>query len=244
MKLEAFSDAPSFARLKCFVERAELVGVEVVQYQPDHLGIRVGLVHQPPHLKSTAVRRSVTATCLHPPFGIMNRFRVPLAACRVHQPPHLVLHGSAALGHRHMCSELLPSAHGCSNACRRAADEQVPGPVTVQVQLVLTSLTTSASPARAAGLGRTTPATASAVRRSPLIPGSDMRRSVRKLHSFFGKLSPAAVRGSVCFARLSILWCAKSTAVRRSVTATCLHPPFGSQIMNRFRVPLRWYSVS
>ena len=25
-------------------------------------------------------------------------------------------------------------------------------------------------------------------------------------------------------------WCAKSTAVRRSVTATCLHPPFGSQI--------------
>ena len=50
MKLEALGDAPSFARLKCFVERAELVGVEVVQYQPDHLGIRVGLVHQPPHL--------------------------------------------------------------------------------------------------------------------------------------------------------------------------------------------------
>ena len=43
MKLEALGDAPSFARLKCFVERAELVGVEVVQYQPDHLGIRVGL---------------------------------------------------------------------------------------------------------------------------------------------------------------------------------------------------------
>ena len=35
MKLEALGDAPSFARLKCFVERAELVGVEVVQYQPD-----------------------------------------------------------------------------------------------------------------------------------------------------------------------------------------------------------------
>ena len=46
MKLEALGDAPSFARLKCFVERAELVGVEVVQYQPDHLGIRVGLLHQ------------------------------------------------------------------------------------------------------------------------------------------------------------------------------------------------------
>ncbi len=29
MKLEALGDAPSFARLKCFVERAELVGVEV-----------------------------------------------------------------------------------------------------------------------------------------------------------------------------------------------------------------------
>ena len=81
MKLEALGDAPSFARLKCFVERAELVGVEVVQYQPDHLGIRVGLVtsHRIWCAKSTAVRRSVTSTCLHPPFGsqIMNRFRVP-----------------------------------------------------------------------------------------------------------------------------------------------------------------------
>ena len=84
MKLQPLRDAPGFARLKCFVKRAELVGVEVVQYQPDHLDIRVGLVHQPPHLvgwwaKSTAVRRPVTATCLQPPFGsqIMNRFRVP-----------------------------------------------------------------------------------------------------------------------------------------------------------------------
>ena len=38
--------------------------------------------------------------------------------------------------------------------------------------------------------------------------------------------------------------CAKSTAVRCPVTSTCLHPPFGSQNMNRFRVPFRWYSVS
>ena len=36
MKLEALGDASSFAGFKCFVERAELVGVEVVQYQPDH----------------------------------------------------------------------------------------------------------------------------------------------------------------------------------------------------------------
>ena len=33
MKLEALGDAPSFARLKCFVERAELVGVEVVRFR-------------------------------------------------------------------------------------------------------------------------------------------------------------------------------------------------------------------
>ena len=38
-----------------FVERAGLVGVEVVQYQPDHLGIRVCLVHQPPHLEATVL---------------------------------------------------------------------------------------------------------------------------------------------------------------------------------------------
>ena len=35
---------------------------------------------------------------------------------------------------------------------------------------------------------------------------------------------------------------AKSTMVRRSVTATCLQPARGSHSMNRFRVPLRWYS--
>ena len=66
MKLESLVDAPSFARLKWFVERAELVGVEVVQYQPDHLGIRVGLrstSHRMCCAKSTAVRRSVTSTC-------------------------------------------------------------------------------------------------------------------------------------------------------------------------------------
>ena len=50
MKLQPFSDAPGFGWLKCFVERAGLVGVEVVHHQPDNLGIRVCLVHQPPHL--------------------------------------------------------------------------------------------------------------------------------------------------------------------------------------------------
>ena len=33
-----------------------------------------------------------------------------------------------------------------------------------------------------------------------------------------------------------VICSAKSTAVRRPVTSTCLHPPFGSQNMNRFRV--------
>ena len=36
---------------KCFVERAELVSMEVVQHQTDHIGMRIGLVYQPAHLE-------------------------------------------------------------------------------------------------------------------------------------------------------------------------------------------------
>ena len=81
MKLEALGDAPSFARLKCFVERAELVGVEVssTSLTTSASGYASSTSHRIWCAKSTAVRRSVTSTCLHPPFGsqIMNRFRVP-----------------------------------------------------------------------------------------------------------------------------------------------------------------------
>ena len=81
VKLQALGYTTRFGRSKCFVERAQLVGIEIVQHQPDDPGVGVRLVNQPAHLvaKSTAVRRSVTSTCLHPPFGSqnMNRFRVP-----------------------------------------------------------------------------------------------------------------------------------------------------------------------
>ncbi len=82
MKLEALGDAPSFGWLKCCVERAELVGVEVVQTSrtTSASGYASSTSHRIWCAKSTAVRRSVTSTGLQPPLGsqIMNRFRVPL----------------------------------------------------------------------------------------------------------------------------------------------------------------------
>ena len=81
VKLQPFSDALGFGWLKCFVERAGVVGVEVVHHQPDHLGIRVCLVHQPPHLAREVHGSAAPGhlDMLHPPFGSqnMNRFRVP-----------------------------------------------------------------------------------------------------------------------------------------------------------------------
>ena len=49
VKLQAFGYAAHLGRSKCLVERAQLVGVEIVQHQPDHCGVRIGLVHQPFH---------------------------------------------------------------------------------------------------------------------------------------------------------------------------------------------------
>ena len=49
-KLQAFGYAARLGRCKRFVERGGLVGVEIVQDQPDHFGVRVCAVHQPLHL--------------------------------------------------------------------------------------------------------------------------------------------------------------------------------------------------
>ena len=40
VKLQAFGYTTRFGRLKRFVERSELVGVEIVQHQPDHPCVR------------------------------------------------------------------------------------------------------------------------------------------------------------------------------------------------------------
>ena len=50
VQLQAFGYAARLGRRKRFVERAGLVGVEIVQDQPDHCGLRICLVNQPLHL--------------------------------------------------------------------------------------------------------------------------------------------------------------------------------------------------
>ena len=52
MKLQTLGDASRFGWLEGVVQRTELVSVEIVQHQPYHLGIRVSLIYQPPHLMS------------------------------------------------------------------------------------------------------------------------------------------------------------------------------------------------
>ena len=59
VKLQALSYTTRFGCSKCFVERAQLVGIEIVQHQPDDPGLGVGLVNQPAHLVRE-VHRSAT----------------------------------------------------------------------------------------------------------------------------------------------------------------------------------------
>ena len=52
VKLQALGYTTRFGRSKCFVERAGLVGIEIVQHQPYDPGLGVRLVNQPAHLVS------------------------------------------------------------------------------------------------------------------------------------------------------------------------------------------------
>ena len=71
-----------------------------------------------------------------------------------------------------------------------------------------------------------------------------MRRASHGLRRASRRLSSTSLHlGMVASSTSHRIWCAKSTECR-SVTSTCLHPPFGSQIMNRFRVPFRWYVIA
>ena len=60
---------------------------------------------------------------------------------------------------------------------------------------------------------------------------SSIRQPAHLMGEVFGEVFGESAKSS-----------AKSSMVRRSVTATCLQPASGSQVMNKFRVPLRWYS--
>ena len=79
VKLQAFGYAARLGRRKRFVERAGLVGVEIVQDQPDHCGVRICLVPATSSVSEVHGSPAPGSTCLHPPFGSqnMNRFRVP-----------------------------------------------------------------------------------------------------------------------------------------------------------------------
>ena len=47
VKLQAFGYTTRFGWFKCFVQRTQLVSIEVVQHQTDHIGMRIGLVEVP-----------------------------------------------------------------------------------------------------------------------------------------------------------------------------------------------------
>src|SRR5262245_10137149 len=49
MQLELPGDPPRFGRLKRFIERRDLMGIEIVQHDTNHRGFRVAFVYQPLH---------------------------------------------------------------------------------------------------------------------------------------------------------------------------------------------------
>ena len=58
MELQPFGNPPGLRCRERFVPRRHAVSVQVVQDDPDHLDLRIGLVHQPSHLLGKVLPRA------------------------------------------------------------------------------------------------------------------------------------------------------------------------------------------
>ena len=69
VKLEAFGDALSLSSRERLVKGRHAVSVQVVEDDPDHWSIRVGDIHQPPHLVSEVLHGTLLGDGHVPPAG-------------------------------------------------------------------------------------------------------------------------------------------------------------------------------
>ena len=70
MELQPFGNPPGLRCRERFVQRCHAVSVQVVQDDPDHLDLRIGLVHQPSHLLGKVLHRAQLGHLHVPPPGL------------------------------------------------------------------------------------------------------------------------------------------------------------------------------
>ena len=70
MELQPFGNPPGLRCRERFVQRRHAVSVQVVQDDPDHLDLRIGLVHQPSHLLGKVLHRAPLGHHHVPPAGL------------------------------------------------------------------------------------------------------------------------------------------------------------------------------
>src|SRR4029450_7287076 len=68
MQLQLAGNTPCLGRLECFVERRDLMSVEIVQPHTNHLGFGVADVHQPLHFMGK-VHLGALLCHMHVPFA-------------------------------------------------------------------------------------------------------------------------------------------------------------------------------